>query len=39
MIDDTIRNMIIPIEDQMAPLVLWLNQNHVCYNQNAPLAL
>jgi hypothetical protein len=24
---------------QIAPLVLWLILNHVCYNQNAPLAI
>jgi len=39
MTDDGIRNMINPIEDQIPPLVLWKNLNHVCYNQIAPLAL
>jgi len=31
--------MINPIEDQIAPLVLWPIRNHIFYNQNAPLAL
>jgi hypothetical protein len=39
MTGDNIRNMINPIEDQIAPPVLWLNLNHVCYNQISPLAL
>jgi hypothetical protein len=39
MADDDIRNMINPIEDHIAPLVLWSIRNHIFYNQNAPLAL
>jgi len=39
MTGDNIRNMINPIEDQFPPPVLWLNLNHVCYNQIAQLAL
>jgi hypothetical protein len=39
MTDDGIRNMINPIEDHIAPLVLRINLNHVCYNQIAQLAL
>jgi len=39
MTDDDIRNMINPIEDQFPPPVLWLNLNHIFYDQIAPLAL
>jgi dihydroorotase len=39
MTGDNIRNLINPIEDQITPQVLWLNLNHIFYDQIAPLAL
>jgi hypothetical protein len=39
MTGDGIRNMINPIEDHIAPLVLWSIRNHIFYNQIAPLEL
>jgi hypothetical protein len=39
MTGDNIRNLINPIEDQITPPVLWLNLNHIFYDQIAPLAL
>jgi hypothetical protein len=39
MTDDGIRNMINPIEDHIAPPVLWPIRNHIFYDQIAPLEL
>jgi hypothetical protein len=39
MTDDGIRNMINPIEDHIAPLVLRINLNHIFHDQIAPLEL
>jgi hypothetical protein len=39
MTGDNIRNMINPIEDHIAPLVLLPIRNHIFYDQIAPLEL